>query len=257
MVRVCCRYIACVVLGIFVLLAALIYIAHIGRFAGLVANRIIGALIVVLSALCIVAIGLTPFFASTILKTRNAEYDLRDLHAKSMRFFAAEQAGQPTSVLTPEWRKAPTDGNVRNTKINQPLNGGWYTGPGLSKVTWPQAIAVTELSFALITHYDILSTMPSAVPGPLKVPILRLVWSFLGLHAWPSRCVGIPAAGRAVPLGCRGAVCSHKSTLIGAASVLCWRAHPRFSLIVWLISFLCSLEHTTVVSLCAVVYLRL
>jgi hypothetical protein len=156
------------VLAILVLLAALVYIAHIARFAGLIANRIVGGLILLLSALCIIVVGLLPFFASSILGKRNLVYDMGALHADSMRFFGAEQAGKPTA-LSPAWRKVPSDSGVKNTKINQPLDGGWYTGPGLSKVTWPQAIAVTELSLALITHYDVLRTMPSASPEPLQV----------------------------------------------------------------------------------------
>jgi hypothetical protein len=167
-----CRYISTACLSLLVLLAALTYLSHLVRASYVTSNLFSGSIILLLSALLVLVIGLLPFLSAAVLKSRNAVYNFTDVHIANMKFFTAEAAGQvnPRLVSSLGWTKpskADSDMAVINSQNSKPLSGGWYTGPGLSKVTYPIAIAAAELAFASITHYSELVEMPSALATPV------------------------------------------------------------------------------------------
>ena len=83
----------------------------------------------------------------------------------------------------------------------------WYTGPGLTKVTWPQAIAVAELAFPAIAFLGDLLAIPSA-DGAIRSADGALLATRL-------RCYAIVARGLlATSLQCRATVAWAVPTLI-------------------------------------------
>lgn len=131
------RYLAVACLSVLVLLAALVYVAVFCRVGAAVSNRVVSPLIALASALALLAVGALPFLSAAILASRNDVYDLAALHGASMKFFAAQMAGQPTLPLVAQldWSppKQASDQSVINDQTGRSLSGGWYTGPGLTK----------------------------------------------------------------------------------------------------------------------------
>jgi hypothetical protein len=132
-----CRTISAGLLSVYILIAAVVYLSFIGRFSFVFVNRVVAPLVLLISALLILVVGGLPFLQKVILDARNAEFDLDDLHAKNMQFFASMAAGEKYTPLSPGWRGA-SDLGIVNQRNGASLAGGWYTGPGLAKFTYPQ-----------------------------------------------------------------------------------------------------------------------
>lgn len=161
-------HLSTVFLAVFLLIPAAVLLTHAARVPGALTNRPVGTVLLVLAILCVLVIGALPFASFALISSRNSLYDIREMHAKHMTFMAAMRSGVPSGLTVP-WRAA-SDVGVRNPTNQADLSGGWYTGPGLAKFTYPQALAVLDLSLAAIAYFDELKSMPSAAPsGPSAV----------------------------------------------------------------------------------------
>lgn len=130
-----CRTLSAGLLGLYILIAALLYVSYLGRFAALLTNRAVASVLILLSLLIVAIIGALPFLSTAILDTRNTTFDLDELHRGHMAFLSAMAAGPRYDGGAVPWRQ---DSDVDVADGDRSLAGGWYTGPGLSKFTYPQ-----------------------------------------------------------------------------------------------------------------------
>lgn len=131
-------------------------------------NRAVASVLILLSLLIIAAIGALPFLSTTILDTRNAMYDMDKLHRDHMFFISAMAAGPRYDGGAVSWRGDSDTGVVNG---NRSLAGGWYTGPGLSKFTYPQVRLRAQRRSSISPCQPGNHTCPScaAVPGHIQV----------------------------------------------------------------------------------------
>lgn len=130
-----CRTLSSGLLGLYILIAALLYLSYIGRFAAVLANRAVASVLILLSLLIVALVGALPFLSTAVLDTRNSLYDLDEVHRGHMAFLSAMAAGERYDNGAVPWREAS---DVDVVDGERSLAGGWYTGPGLSKFTYPQ-----------------------------------------------------------------------------------------------------------------------
>jgi hypothetical protein len=80
-----CRTISCALLGLYVFIAAFIYLSFLARFSSVVTNCPCASSFITLSALLVLLIGAFPFLSHSVLEQRNTAFDLDGLHASHMK----------------------------------------------------------------------------------------------------------------------------------------------------------------------------
>lgn len=86
---------------------------------------------------------------------------------------AGMAAGEAYTPLRPGWR-GNSDLDVTNNNNQKSLAGGWYTGPGLSKFTYPQVCSNTSSPRVMCI---------AALQYPFLSCLLRMLLDFLLLQS--------------------------------------------------------------------------
>ena len=83
--RGACRTISCALFGLYIFIAAFIYLSFVGRFSLLTANCACASAFITTSALLVLLVGAFPFLSHSVLEQRNSAFDIDALHASNMK----------------------------------------------------------------------------------------------------------------------------------------------------------------------------